>query len=293
MILIRLSDGLGNQLFQYAYALCVQQCGAEVGLDRSWFPEFGLNTLKNATPRAYALGPYSLSLPLAPLELADKLTYGGGLLAPLRRLLHKRPGMLREGRQDTEPARVAALREDKYIRGFFQEARFPEMVRPALLKDLRLQEESLNTANREILAQIRSCNAVAVHIRRGDYLKANCIGVHGICSAEYYTKAVQRLTELTGQEPHLFVFSDDAAWVRENFRTPCPMTPVAINSGAEGHLDINLMRHCRHAIIANSTFSWWGAWLIENPDKVVIAPERWFADGRDVSAIYPSAWLRM
>lgn len=293
MILIRLSDGLGNQLFQYAYALCVQQCGAEVQLDRSWFPEFGLNTLKNATPRAYALGPYSLSLPLAPLALADKLTYGGGLLAPLRRLLHKRPGMLREGRQDTEPARVAALGEDKYIRGFFQEARFPEMVRPALLKDLRLQEESLNTANREILAQIGSCNAVAVHIRRGDYLNANCIGVHGICSAEYYTKAVQRLTELTGQEPHLFVFSDDAAWVQANFKAPCPVTPVAINSGAEGHLDINLMRHCRHAIIANSTFSWWGAWLIENPDKVVIAPERWFADGRDTRGLAPASWLRL
>lgn len=293
MILVRLSDGLGNQLFQYAYALCLQQCGAEVQLDRSWFPEFGRNSLKNATPRPYALGPYSLRLPMAPLELADKLTYGKGLLAPLRRLLHKRPGMLREGRQNTEAEHVAALRDDKYIRGFFQEARYPDMVRPALLEDLRLPEESLNAANREMLAQIRSCNAVAVHIRRGDYLTANCIGVHGICPEDYYAAAVQHLMKSLEQEPHLFVFSDDAAWVRENFKAPCPVTPVAINSGAEGHLDINLMRHCRHAVIANSTFSWWGAWLIENPDKVVIAPEHWFADGRDVSPIYPSAWLRM
>lgn len=293
MILVRLSDGLGNQLFQYAYALCVQQCGAEVQLDCSWFPEFGLNTLKNATPRAYALGPYSLRLPMAPLRMAEKLTYGSGLLAPLRRLLHQRPGLLREGRQNTEPARIAGIGADRLIRGFFQEARYPDMVRPALLEDLRLPEESLNAANREMLEQIRSCNAVAVHIRRGDYLNADCIGVHGICSAEYYAKAVQRLAEQTGQEPHLFVFSDDAAWVRENFKSPCPVTPVAINSGADGHLDINLMRHCRHAVIANSTFSWWGAWLIENPGKLVIAPEHWFADGRDVSALYPPAWLQM
>lgn len=293
MILVRLSDGLGNQLFQYAYALCVQQSGAEVELDCSWFPEFGCNTLKKATPRTYALGPYSLRLPMAPLEQAEKLTYGGGCLAALRRFLHLRPGLLREGRQDTEPARVATLRQDKCVRGFFQAARYPGMVRAALLEDLSLPEESLDAANREMLEQIRSCNAVAVHIRRGDYLSAACIGVHGICSAEYYAAAVQRLTEQTGQQPHLFVFSDDAPWVLENFKAPCPMTPVAINSAAEGHLDINLMRHCRHAVIANSTFSWWGAWLIENPDKVVIAPERWFADGRDASALYLPSWLRM
>lgn len=294
MLLVRLSDGLGNQLFQYAYALCLSKAGASVQLDRSWFPEFGKNRLRHATPRAYALGHYALRLPMAPVELADQLIYGADLWAGLRRLLHKRPGLLREGRHDMSPQRLVALTTDKYVRGFFQEWRFPEMVRSELLEDLRLPESVADAANLAMAERIRSCPcAVALHIRRGDYLNEDCLSVHGLCSADYYARAVQLMTERTGQAPHLFVFSDDPAWVVNHFHASCPMTPVDINSGDKGYLDLNLMRACRHAIIANSTFSWWGAWLIENPDKVVVAPEHWFADGRDSSSLCPAAWLRV
>ena len=290
MNIVQITDGLGNQLFQYAFALALQKTtGREVMLDRSWFPEFG-NKLRKATPRAWALGVYSLRLPIVSSERTNEMIYGKpGIIASFRRFLHKRKGLIKADRLDN-PFECA---DSKVLKGFFQKAAYIQSVRDEILSDTTLNEEQLNQANREMLQQIRSASpkaAVMVHIRRGDYINENHINVFGVCPPEYYARAEALIAEKTGKPLHLFIFSDDPEWVKENYKTEHEFTCVDINTGADGYLDINLMRHCNHAIIANSSFSWWGAYLISSHDKVIVAPERWRADSHDVSGLIPEDW---
>ncbi len=293
--IVQLSDGLGNQLFQYAFALALsRQAGHPVMLDVSWFPEFG-GRLRKATPRRFGLGVYQLSLPYVVPGTPDCMVYGTGFLGWLRKKLHRRRNYLRERDADLSLEKLSSLPVPVVLRGFYQKACYAESVRADLLREYALDEAGLNAANAEMLAAIRAAGprAVMVHIRRGDYLNPNVAAVHGSCGAEYYQKAEALLEEQLGGPLHLFVFSDDPEWVLANYRTRNEMTPVAVNGPDDAHLDINLMRHCAHAIIANSTFSWWGAWLIDGPGKQVVAPASWFADGRQVEGLLPREWVVM
>ncbi len=296
MNIVRLTDGLGNQLFQLAFACALRQLtGESVALDRSWFPEFG-GRIRTATPRHYALAPYTrMNLPCATPKQTHAILYGKGLMGVLRKLLHCRPGLMREGKDDLSPEALAHLHGEHVLRVFAQKALYPELVRGELLQALSLPTEELNAANRALLEQMQSHVSVAVHIRRGDYLEAGALHIHGLCSAEYYAAAEAYIRTQAGlsEPPHLYLFSDDPEWVRTNYRTDSPFTVVDVNDAAHGHLDINLMSHCRHAIIANSSFSWWGAWLNNHADKIVVAPSRWFADGRETPGLLPAAWKRM
>lgn len=289
MNIVQLTDGLGNQLFQYAFALALQkQTGREVVLDRSWFPEFG-GRLRKATPRTYGMGCYSLRLPMYTAAQTHAFLYGKGLLGIIREKLHCKKKLLSESRCSLSPLLYA---DDTVLKGFYQQACYADSVRPLLLEDLSLPECSLNAENLRILAEIKQqgSKAVFVHIRRGDYVNPDNVNVFGVCSAEYYAKAEALLAEKIGHDLHLFIFSDDPEWVKENYRTSFPFTCVDINDADAAHFDINLMRHCSHAIIANSTFSWWGAWLISNPDKIVVAPSSWRADGTNTGGLIPDVW---
>ena len=148
--------------------------------------------------------------------------------------------------------------------------------------------------NAELASEIQATVSVGVHIRRGDYV-ANPIAnqFHGVCSLEYYLAAIAKLKEEIGA-PRFFVFSDDIGWARQNLRLPDPTTFVDHNGEAHDYEDLRLMSLCKHHIIANSSFSWWGAWLSNNPDKIVIAPERWFRDpSMDPRDLVPEGWHRL
>lgn len=288
-----LTDGLGNQMFQYAYALAMQlHSPYQVMLDRSWFPEYG-GKLNKATPRQYALGVYPLSLPFCQPEDLFQLKYGGKILGPIRKALHLYSRYFKEKGLGEHPHQWEKLNPPCIIRGFFQKAVYPQMAREQLLQDFSLAEEKLTPENIAMRDKIRAAGeaAVMVHIRRGDYLKESNICVHGICSPEYYAKAESLIAEKTGKPLHLFIFSDDPEWVKENYQSSYPITCVDINGPDEAHLDIYLMSQCSHAIIANSSFSWWGAWLIRNPHAVVTCPALWFADGRNTDGLRPEHWF--
>lgn len=290
MNIVQLTDGLGNQLFQYAFALALQKAsGREILLDKSWFPEFG-GMLRKATPRSYGMGCYSLRLPISSPAATNAFIYGTGILGKLRRLLHCKKRIVKEASMTECPLKCA---DNTVLKGFYQQACYAESVRPYLMEDLSINENVLNSENSRILAAIKEQGdrAVCVHIRRGDYVNPENLQVFGVCSAEYYAKAEALIAEKVGKDLHLFIFSDDPMWVKENYKTMFPFTCVDINSADSAHLDINLMRHCSHAIIANSTFSWWGAWLIDSPSKVVIAPSAWRADGASVSGLIPNDWI--
>lgn len=126
----------------------------------------------------------------------------------------------------------------------------------------------LDEKNQKLAQEMENQNSISLHFRRGNYIS------HGypIMGLEYYKNAIQYITEKDLDPPHLYIFSNDIKWVEGNFHSDIPYTLV---KGNDDFTDMNLMSHCRHNIIANSTFSWWGAWLNKNPNKIVIAPDRW------------------
>jgi hypothetical protein len=162
-----------------------------------------------------------------------------------------------------------------------------------LLEDFSLSNPPcIHAAN--LAEQMKGAHAISVHVRRGDYLSnpaANAF--HGVCSTEYYRTAMQLVAEKV-DDPHFFVFGDDPDWARENLQFYWPTTFVEHGLDCSPHNDIWLMSLCSHHIIANSSFSWWGAWLAENLSQLVIAPRRWFQDERlDTSDLLPDRWTRL
>ena len=145
--------------------------------------------------------------------------------------------------------------------------------------------------NQLILDKILETNSVSLHIRRGDYVSLDYVNkIHGVCALDYYKRAIEYITKRVNP-PHFFLFSDDIDWVVENLKMEHPFTVVDINKG-KGWLDMNLMKQCKHNIIANSSFSWWGAWLNENPQKIIIAPEKWTARKQKCD-IVPLGWVKL
>jgi hypothetical protein len=142
--------------------------------------------------------------------------------------------------------------------------------------------------------EIRQTASIAVHVRRGDYVsnpKSNAF--HGTCSPAYYRGAVEQILQATNREHTVYLFSDDCNWARENIKLPCNIRIVDHNDMKTAHEDLRLMSLCEHQVASNSTFSWWAAWLNANPKKIVVVPEKWFAEpSADDSDIIPSDWRR-
>jgi hypothetical protein len=149
----------------------------------------------------------------------------------------------------------------------------------------------LSSDNEEFANEINHINAVSLHVRRGDFVNnPTTLATHGLCSLDYYRAAVQYISYRVNQ-PHFFIFSDDIAWTKENLEIVFPCHYVDHNQGAESHNDMRLMSLCQHHIIANSSFSWWGAWLNPSKEKIVIAPKRWFAKQIDTRDLLPPSWV--
>ena len=145
-----------------------------------------------------------------------------------------------------------------------------------------------------MLQQISESDSICLHIRRGDYVSNSATNAyHGTCSLDYYRDGL----EVVGQglaHPHCFVFSDDIKWVRANVRVDLPITLIDIHSTKEAHEDLRLMVACRRFVIANSSLSWWGAWLGSQNGKIVVAPQRWFqSSDNDTRDLIPAVWLRV
>ncbi len=153
----------------------------------------------------------------------------------------------------------------------------------------------MDNKNLEIENLIKSVNSVSLHIRRTDFKNTKSNTTHGICSLEYYGEAVKFISNKL-VDPHFFVFSDDINWAKENLNLPYKLTFISGNSGDKSYIDMQLMSVCKHNIIANSSFSWWGAWLNSNMNKIVIAPRMWFFNKElniQTNDLIPDEWIRM
>ena len=288
MIISRITSGLGNQLFQYAVARHLSlKNKTPLYVDLSYY----LQSYSDDTVRNFKLGNFSVpyhTLQQSPLEYVSKATK----LLPNRSL---RPFFLflKEKQFHFDEQILRAQAGCVIMEGFWQsEAYFrdsAEMIR----RDLQLNGvPSLEFNKYKQLIQ-DSPTPVSIHVRRGDYVNhPEFSKTFGFIGIDYYKQAIN-LAKKALNDPHFFVFSDDKEWSQTNL--PLPDNSVFVqNTGPNGDVaDLMLMSHCQHHIIANSSFSWWGAWLNPNADKLVVAPKNWYKDKPtwNTKDLIPSTWL--
>jgi len=292
MIIANLIGGLGNQMFQYATGRAVaHRHNVPLLLDASGFAHYDL--------RRYELDELSIQARLATdeeLARAGVKTKAPTLLNRVGKALGLgRPASLLKEASFTYDARIEQVTSPAYLDGYWQSERYFSNIADLLRKEFTLKAPT-DAANEHIAAQIREAGqrAVSLHIRRGDYVNnPQTAQYHGVCSLEYYRAAVDYIAARVSS-PHFFVFSDDHAWVSENFKLDHAVTLVDVNGADRGVWDMALMKACRHHVIANSSFSWWGAWLNPHADKIVAAPQRWFSGAsHDTTDLVPASWIRL
>jgi hypothetical protein len=292
MIIVKLSGGLGNQMFQYAAGrrLALMH-DVQLKCDLSGFAA----TAPGDTPRNYALDAFRLEADFASPEETRRLLGTSGKL--VRSITGKMlpPGMrtfFKERKTGFDPD-FLKLGSNIYLEGFWQSEKYFNHISETILSDFTLRN-ALNGKNLETAEKIRSSESVSLHIRRGDYVSNPVTAsYHGSCTQDYYRKAVEHISERCGSI-NLFIFSDAPDWVSKNLQLPCPMNLVTHNGENSACEDMRLMSLCRHNIIANSSFSWWGAWLNRNHNKLVVAPSNWFKQQNiDTSDLVPAGWHRI
>lgn len=285
-IIIKMNGGLGNQMFQWALARRIQEItDMDVYLDMSYFDK------RYARPYqldVFNMKPKFINDPLTKLKLF--------IIWTLRDILAGQTFLgitLYSEKHFHFDRNIARIKSNTYINGFFQS----ELYFKAIGNQLRMDFEFLPTdeiENEKIAGKIKLANSVSLHIRRGDYVeKERYQNVYANCSLDYYKRGVEHIAERY-PNPTLFIFSDDINWVKKNLKLPYECVFVTNNSGDKGYEDMRLMSLCKHNVIANSSFSWWGAWLNKNPEKIVIAPQRWFNDEKIIQTdVIPENWIRL
>ena len=284
MVIVRLTGGLGNQMFQYAAGRALaDRLGAELLLDTRAF-EHAL-ALNAYTRRDYALAPFNVrtrlataadlnNWPLWVVEIGMRLR----LVRPLFRRWHFESGI-------TYDPSMLALHEPVFLVGYWQSERYFSDIADRIRADFTLRQPLAGT-NDGLLELARADGSVGLHVRRGDFISLNdAAQVHGLCSVDYYRRAISLVRDHC-PECRFLVFSDDPDWARAEL--PLDPSAVFVTGNAEKpEQDLALMSACKHHIIANSSFSWWAGWLGYSPGQIVIAPNPWYAspklDARDLA----------
>ena len=287
-VIVRIEGGLGNQLFQYAAARSLaDRLGCALALD--------LRGLSENADRPYQLDCYQVRASIADDALLQQLPHWRS----------SRRGRLQSRLSQNLPwlssfpvfwpdsfgfdPRFARIRRPVFLVGYWQSEKYFAWNRSRLLQDITLLNAF--TPDSPWLKHMQESTSIALHIRRGDYVSnAAAAAFHGLCDLRYYESAVGQMRQRL-EDPEVFVFSDDPQWAQDHLKLGLP-THFVENVGADsGMQDLELMTHCKHHVIANSSFSWWGAWRCGTPQQQVIAPRRWFQDaGVNTSDVIPARW---
>ena len=286
MIVVKLMGGLGNQMFQYAAARSLSlKKKTNLYLDHSFFD----TASTGVTYRKYELTAFNLivnqanSFQLFPFLLIKKYPSLKHLLSftyvkePYIKYI---PDILKKYK-------------NIYLDGYWQSEKYFAEKEQTIRKDFEFKN-SFTEANHECAKKIKNCNAVAVHIRRSDYITNPQINsTHGTCTIEYYTNAIN-LLKSKFQNLNFFFFSDDMDWTTLHFVSIENSFFVNHNKNEDSFHDMHLMSLCNHFIIANSSFSWWAAWLGLDNEKVVIAPSKWFiTNEHNTKDLLPKGWIKL
>ena len=286
MIVVVVYGGLGNQLFQYAAgrALALKK-GCELKLDISAFENYSPHN-------GFELGLFNID---AQIANPDEISSLVGTQFRLSRLILRK---LRLGKKTHIIERSFEFDQNFFnikppvlLEGYWQSYKYFNGYDTQIRSELMFRNPPI-AKNLETAELIAKENSVSIHIRRGDYVTNQIANkVHGALGISYYKNAIQRIYDEV-DSPHFFVFSDDLAWARNNLGLSVSVTFVAHNTGKSSFEDMRLMSLCKYNIIANSTFSWWGAWLNKNSGKIVIYPRNWFNDsGINTQDLTPETWV--
>ncbi|MBO4712068.1 alpha-1,2-fucosyltransferase [bacterium] len=289
MIVVKLMGGLGNQMFQYAFGRALEtHLNYKVFYDKSWFCQ----NLINVTPRNFELEAFGLSLNYID---PTRLFFSNNQHSWLKILKQKIKGKIICNKVYEKSFALDQLKtkNNLYLEGYWQNPKYFEGIREIILKDFSFPELK-NPEDNDLQNQILTSESVAVHIRRGDYIDNPTTNqFHGTCSIEYYKKAAELIVSKV-KNAKFFLFTDDHDFVKDNFRF-LPSTILVSDSKRSDIDELNLMHLCKHFIIANSSFSWWGTWLSQNQEKIVIAPQKWFnnVEAEKNCKIVSENWVRI
>lgn len=292
MIIVNIAGGLGNQLYQYAF-------GRTLAVKLNVPLKLAIMNAASQNPRPYRLKHFNIQEDFATPEdllnirkqptLAERL----GLKPIHRRSIVIEP----ENWFNPFNPGLLEIRDNSYIEGYWQSEKYFSEIGGLLRTEFTLRLPP-DANNQHIADSMQNVDSVSIHVRRGDYLtRPTAVKKFSECSIEYYRSAVEKISSKVAN-PHFFVFSDDHQWLRENIILDYPTTIVDLNGPHQDYLDLWLMTMCRHHINANSTFSWWGAWLANHSKGMVICPKRWFnlsreENDRDAKDRIPPDWLRL
>ncbi|MEF2901639.1 MAG: alpha-1,2-fucosyltransferase [Terrisporobacter sp.] len=269
MIIVRVTGGLGNQMFQYAMYKSLEKKGKLVKLDSKSFYETKKEHNGYELERIFDIKPNKPTK--EDLEKFDENNIS--TLFKIKRKLFGDKKFVYDTKEYVFNKDVYKLK-NSYLNGYWQSIKYFEGIENDIKKDFRFKNQ-LDNKNLEILNEIENSNSISIHIRRGDYMSPENYNMYGcIATPTYYKKAIKVIEEKV-ENPTFFVFSNDMDWVKKNIQINSRVFYIDINSGNGSYKDMQLMSNCKHNIIANSSFSWWGAWLNENKNKIVIAPKKW------------------
>lgn len=258
---IKIKGGLGNQMFQYSYGMRLMLIEKkDVIFDTSFY-----NYNEIDTYRPFLLSKFNIDSSTKFKNIKENL---------LIKVFNK----------------IKSKVTDNY--GFYQSEKYFKEIEAVIRKEFKLKDP-LGITSQEYTDKILGTkNSVSIHIRRGDYaLDTKTNKHHGVCSLDYYQNAIKHINEKV-ESPTFFIFSDDIEWVKENLKINDAI--YVSNPEIKDYEELILMSTCKHNVIANSSFSWWGAWLNQNPDKIVIAPKQWTANKTaDELDILPKTWIQI
>jgi len=290
MIVVSITGGLGNQMFQYAFGKAVaERLNVPLMLDISFYNSF--KNLSLEQPRNFNLDIFNISSKELSKEKLDEFVCSGNELFKkglfrIRRLLTSKT-IFKEKKPLCFDPNVFNIKDNTYLTGYWQTEKYFIGIRDLLINEFTLK--SISPEAQILEKQVNSDNSVSLHIRRGDYTQTNNRNFHGLLSPDYYVKAIE-LVKNQLSDPVFYIFSDDPEWVLSKFNMIDNYQLVSGKGPLRPAEEMFLMSKCKHNIIANSSFSWWGAWLNTNPSKIVIAPKSWIVNTPVDAAILPQQW---
>ncbi|MDP4239384.1 MAG: alpha-1,2-fucosyltransferase [Bacteroidota bacterium] len=290
MNIVRITSGLGNQIFQYAFYRALKNNVPDTKMDISEF-KYRKHHYGYELERVFTIKPNYASRKDSNTLADVSKDWFSELRRKYFKITLKSTGRLLDEKilgTHFQPDLLTV--ENGYFKGFWQTEKYFMDIAEQLRNELTFKQ-TVDEQNKKIADEIMACNAVSIHIRRGDYIKKRRFeSVGSVCSLNYYQLGINYIQSKTKQ-PRFFVFSDDINWAKENLKINNAYF-VDVNTGKNSFKDMQLMSLCKHNIIANSSFSWWGAWLNANAQKIIIAPSIWFRNA-PMPDIVPENWIKI
>ena len=315
MIIIKIYEGIGNQMFQYAYARRQSLRYAipfkvyrvnkpEIDLEQTHWTDFEKRKYRivrrwyenDSIHREYMLDQFNIQENRATeIEVYDIINCNGKNVIDYKWnvlknkiLPYYNKSVVRESLDSCFDKNLLKTKHDCYLEGYYTSELYFQDIAETIKKDFELKAQP-SDFNKDKMQKMQQCNSVCISIRRGDFVHNP---KHNVCSMDYFKAAIRYLS-VKIKDPYFYVFSDDNEWVKNNFTTEYPHEFVSHNF-PQFIEDFRLMQSCKHHIIPNSTFSWWAAWLAEKADSIIIAPEKWLHSNTiDSSKVVPERWIKI